>query len=67
MPQMWLADSHFETNGPAPLHGLFDAGVGPLFTVRVCVIGGPVLGLIRLDGRMEGIRSELDLEVEGVV
>jgi hypothetical protein len=61
------AFANFESNGPAPLLRLFHACLDPLFAVRVYAIGGSVLRLVRLEGRMEDIRSVLDLEVERVV
>lgn len=67
IPKLWLAGLHFETNGSAPLPGLFHACLGPLFAVCLGAIGGPVLRLVRLEGWMEDIWSVLDLEVEGVV
>ena len=56
-----------KTNVSAPLLNLFPASVDPLLAVRLRAIGGPVLRLVRPDGWMEDVRSELDLEVEGVV
>jgi len=67
MSSRWLAGLHFETNGSGSLLKLFRARAGPLLAKRVHTVGGPVLGLVRLDGWMENIRSELDLEVESVV
>jgi hypothetical protein len=57
---------HFETDLFAPLFELFSTSTGPLLAIRVRVIRDPVLGLVWLDGRMEDVRSVLDLEVEGV-
>ena len=58
---------HFETNVFTPFKELFPTSFGPFLAERVGAVSGPVLGLARLDGWVEDIRSELDLEVEGVV
>ena len=58
---------HFEADGSGSLLELFRAGAGPLFAVRVQGIRSSVLRLVRLDGRMKDVRSEFDLEVEGIV
>jgi hypothetical protein len=62
-----LVGLHFKTKVSAPLPELFHAGAGPLLAVGLDAISHPVLGLARLDGWVEDIRSVLDLEVEGVV
>ena len=62
-----MAGIHFETKGPGPVSDLFPAGIGLLLAVHLHEIGVPVLRLVRLDGRIEDIRSKLDLEVKGVV
>lgn len=67
IPGMWLAGLHFETNVSGPLLKLFHAGAGPLLAVRVHAIGRSVLGLVWLDGCMDDVGSELDLEVKGIV
>ena len=64
---MWLAGLHFKTNVSAPLFKLFHAGAGPLLAILLHAIRVPVLGLVRLDGWMEDIGSEFDLEVKGIV
>ena len=58
---------HFETNVFTSFKELFPTSFGSLFAERVGAVSGPVLGLARLDGWMEDIRSKLDLEVKGVV
>jgi hypothetical protein len=62
-----LVGLHFKADVFAPFKELFPASCGPFLAERVGAIGGPVLGLARLDGWVEDIRSELDLEVESVV
>lgn len=62
----WLG-SHFESDVSPPFLSFFHAGAGPLLAVRLHAVRGPVLGLVRLDGRMEDIGSVLDLKVEGIV
>jgi len=58
--------ANFETDLFAPLSELFSTSTGPLLAIHVRAIRGPVLGLVWLDGRMEDVRSVLDLEVESV-
>jgi hypothetical protein len=58
---------NFEPNLFALLFELLFASVEPFLAIGVYAIRGPVLGLVRADGRMEDVRGVLDLEVEGVV
>ena len=58
---------HFETELSKPVLYLLLAGGGLLFAESLRAVGSPVLGLARLDGWVEDVRSELDLEVEGIV
>ena len=58
---------HFKTHGSTSLLELLCTSTSPLCTERLQAISGSVLRLVRLDGRMKDIRSEFDLEVEGIV
>ena len=58
---------HLETKLSRPVPDHFLACAGPLFAESLRAVGGPVLGLARFDGRMKDVRSEFDLEVEGIV
>lgn len=61
------AFSKLKTKISESLYELLFASVGSLFAKGVSAVGGPVLGLTRLDGRVKYVRPVLDLEVEGVV
>lgn len=61
------AFSKFQPKISESLNVLFPATTGSLLAKGCSVISGPVLGLTRLDGRVEYVRPVLDLEVEGVV
>lgn len=58
---------HFKTKISESLCELLLASIGSLLAKGVSAISDPVLGLARFDGRMEYVRSVLDLEVKGVV
>jgi len=59
--------ANFETELSKPVLDLLLAGGGLLFAKRLRAVGSPVLGLARLDGWVEDVGAELDLEVEGIV
>lgn len=61
------AFANFKTKISESLCELLLASIGSLLTKGVSAISDPVLGLARFDGRMEYVRSVLDLEVKGVV
>jgi len=61
------AVSNFETKLLKPLLHLFPAGESPFLAKLLHVVSRSVLWLVRLDGRMEVVRSVFDLKVKGVV
>ena len=65
--RMVIGCLHLETEFSRPVPEHFHTRVGPLFAESLQAVGAPVLGLAWFDGRMEDVRSELDLEVKGIV
>jgi len=59
--------ANLETKLSGPVPELFLARVGPLFAESLEAVGGPVLGLARLDGWVKDVGPELDLEVKGIL